>query len=391
MNPRVFYPLHNTIKHYPWGSKQAFSTLFAISDTDGQPQAEIWMGAHPSGCSVVEQPNGTQLPLSELINQEPETTLGLRVSQQFGELPFLLKVLAAQSALSLQVHPEKTYAEQGFLREQQMASGDYHDGNHKPELVYALTPFMAMNGFRPYDDIIHHFELLDAPEIKHALADFKAQRDESGLQHFFIALMQLETAQRSAALARLEEKNNTGVFPQITPYLKKLIQDYPGDIGLLSPLLLHCITLDPGEAMFLWPGTLHAYIQGVAVEVMANSDNVLRAGLTAKKINLPELVRCTHFHSRPENTLTMKPVQEGHFLSYPVPVEDFRFTLSKTNDSVPVMLESVQIILVMSGHAMLSHANGETLNLVVGQSAFIPASTGEYVLSHQGEVCLVSA
>lgn len=383
-----FYRLRNGIKNYSWGSRTALNTLFGVSNPDEQPQAEMWMGAHPAGCSEIET-GSDSVSLLDAIAQSPESVLGARAMDRFGQLPYLLKILAAETALSIQVHPDKRQAEEGYARQGNRVGEDYNDANHKPELVYAITPFMAMNGFRPFQEIVNHFLRLNAPELMPALAEFRGNLTGEGFKHFFVSLMQLAQREKENVLTQLQACLDSGGFTHLQSFITRLMRDYPGNIGILAPLFLHCITLAPGEAMFLRAGTLHAYVHGTAVEVMACSDNVLRAGLTPKKINLPELVKCTVFSETQEQELRLLPDDTGTEQHYSVPVEDFCFSVIGNCQQKRVEVDSAQILLVLSGITTLRDTSGDEMTLFAGQSVFIPAFTASYSITQNELSCLV--
>ncbi|MDO2950481.1 mannose-6-phosphate isomerase, class I, partial [Aeromonas simiae] len=242
--------------------------------------------------------------LADLIAAHPEATLGASAAP-VGALPFLFKVLCAEKALSVQVHPSKGQAQAGFARDN--AAGlaanapnrNYRDDNHKPELVFALTPYQAMNGFRDFAAILALFQLVAAPSLASLVSAFAAEQTPSGLACFFRALLTLQghakeeafAALHAAAMAHREEETFAAVLD--------LFEQYPGDVGLFAPLLLHVVTLAPGQAMYLGAGTPHAYIRGAGLEIMANSDNVLRAGLTGKHMDVEELLSCTRCEPTP--------------------------------------------------------------------------------------------
>lgn len=380
-----FYRMRNGVKNYAWGSRTALNALFCVPNPDEQPQAEIWMGTHPAGCSEIEVGANT-VSLQDAIAKSPDVVLGERTVEKFAGLPFLLKILSAESALSLQVHPDKRQAVEGYARQGNRAGEDYNDANHKPELVYAITPFMAMNGFRPCQEIVNHFLRLSSPELMPALSEF---RHNLRLKHFFVSLMKLAPQEKNNVLCQLDESLQAGGFVHLQDFLIRLQRDYPGDIGVLAPLFLHCITLEPGEAMFLRAGTLHAYVYGTAVEVMACSDNVLRAGLTPKKINLSELVNCTAFSETHEHNLKLVPDIAGNERHYHVPVEDFRFSVMENCQQHRIEVFSAQILLVLEGYTTLRDTYGEEMTFCVGQSVFIPAQTEAYFLTQSGQCCLV--
>lgn len=390
MSQNHFYPLANVVKNYPWGSHSSLNQRFHIVNPDDQPQAELWMGVHPAGISQVNY-QGAPMALSELIARDKNAMLGNSTVERFGELPYLLKILAAKSALSIQVHPQKAQAEKGFASKENSISDapDYNDANHKPELVYAITPFIAMNGFRTMNSIVDNFKSLDIPALNEAVDKLILHPDNNGLKDFFVTLMQISPASKKQAILRLV-KDGASLFDEtIVDITQRLQQHYPNDIGVLAPLYLNCITLQPGEAMFLYPGTLHAYVQGTAVEVMASSDNVLRAGLTNKKINLKELISCTRFESTGNETLLMSPKWQDGQGHYPVPVDDFQFSIFTTVDDYRVQTTSAEILLVIDGNATLQHFTGEKLRLKTGQSVFVPASTNDWTLTTTGVVCRV--
>ena len=383
-----FYRLRNGVKNYAWGSRTALNTLFGVPNPDEQPQAEMWMGAHPAGCSKIET-GSDSVSLLDAIAQSPESVLGVRAMDRFGQLPFLLKILAAETALSIQVHPDKRQAEEGYAQQGNRAGEDYNDANHKPELVYAITPFMAMNGFRPFQETVNHYLRLNAPELMPALAEFRGNLTGEGFKHFFVSLMQLAQREKENVLTQLQACLDSGGFTHLQSFITRLMRDYPGDIGILAPLFLHCITLAPGEAMFLRAGTLHAYVHGTAVEVMACSDNVLRAGLTPKKINLPELVKCTVFREAQEQELRLLPDDTETEQHYSVPVEDFCFSVIGNCQQKRVDVNSAQILLVLKGITTLRDTNGNEMTLFAGQSVFIPAFTASYYITQNEMSCLV--
>ncbi|HDR2474969.1 TPA: mannose-6-phosphate isomerase, class I [Enterobacter soli] len=383
-----FYRLRNGVKNYAWGSRTALNTLFGVPNPDEQPQAEMWMGAHPAGCSEIET-GSDSVSLLDAIAQSPESVLGVRAMDRFGQLPFLLKILAAETALSIQVHPDKRQAEEGYAQQGNRAGENYNDANHKPELVYAITPFMAMNGFRPFQETVNHFLRLNAPELMPALAEFRGNLTGEGFKHFFVSLMLLAQREKENVLTQLQACLDSGGFTHLQSFITRLMRDYPGDIGILAPLFLHCITLAPGEAMFLRAGTLHAYVHGTAVEVMACSDNVLRAGLTPKKINLPELVKCTVFREAQEQELRLLPDDTETEQHYSVPVEDFCFSVIGNCQQKRVDVNSAQILLVLKGITTLRDTNGNEMTLFAGQSVFIPAFTASYYITQNEMSCLV--
>ncbi|WP_367990045.1 mannose-6-phosphate isomerase, class I [Vibrio sp. NTOU-M3] len=386
----VFYPMTNVIQNYAWGSTSSLTQLFDVPNSDNQPQAEIWMGAHPNGCSTIES-DGELTLLSSLIASDKTCFLNPEIAEKFGELPYLFKVLAADKALSIQVHPNKQQAEHGFQLEERLgvalnaSNRNYKDPNHKPELVYALTPYQAMNGFRAIKEIVKHFTALDITILAPLVNSLQQSADEQGLKHFFNGLLSLPQEQKQSATAALMQyaaQHEEAPFPLILALEKQ----YPGDIGLFAPLLLNVITLEPGEAMFLDAETPHAYIKGTGLEIMANSDNVLRAGLTPKYMDVDELVACTRFEEKPFEQLRLQPTSEHGIEEYPIPVDDFRFAIIRDSIQRTLHLNSAEILLPIDAPMVLNHANGERCTVAKGQSVFIPACTEHYQLTCSGRV-----
>lgn len=394
MTTPQFLLMDNAIQNYAWGSTTSISELFDISNPSNEPQAEIWMGAHPRGCSKVLLED-KWLRLDALIEQAPENLLSSTTFQRFGELPYLFKVLAAAQALSIQVHPSKEEAEVGFAKENQAnipldaAERNYKDPNHKPELVYALTEYHALNGFRPLSDVISAFELLNISVLSPLLENLKSAPTEESFQTFFIQLLELDAEKKPLAVDALLSYAEANKSEPLMALIIELSQSYPGDIGLFSPLMLHYVVLEPTQAMYLDARTPHAYLKGTGLEVMANSDNVLRAGLTPKHIDVAELAACTSFAEKPASTLLVEPQQENGALIYPIPVEDFRFAIYPQPSDERVTANSAEIIFAIDEQVTLHHDNGETLTLDKGQSAFIPASTAQYNVTSNGRVARV--
>ncbi|EKM5064980.1 mannose-6-phosphate isomerase [Cronobacter turicensis] len=384
--------LINSVQNYAWGSKTALTELYGVANPEGLPMAELWMGAHPKSSSKIQDDQGRTRALREVIDADKTALLGAPVAERFGELPFLFKVLCADQPLSIQVHPNKKASEEGFARENaagiplDAAERNYKDPNHKPELVFALTPFLAMNAFREFSEIV---SLLQPVAGAHtAIAHFLAEPNADRLRDLFAGLLNMQGEEKSRALAVLKA---TVASQQGEPWdtIRFIAQFYPDDSGLFSPLLLNVVKLNPGEAMFLFAETPHAYLQGVALEVMANSDNVLRAGLTPKYIDIPELVANVKFVAKPAAQLLTQPEKDGAALEFPIPVEDFAFSLHDLQ-SQPQRLaqESAAILFCVEGEAVLSKGD-ERLTLKPGESAFVAANESPVNVSGVGRLARV--
>lgn len=386
-----FFIMKNKIQNYAWGSKDSISKLFGIANPQQQPQAEIWMGAHPNGCSEVEI-NGETYTLSELIAYDKARFLTEKTAASFGELPYLFKVLAADKALSVQVHPSKEEAEIGYAKENAAgialtaANRNYKDPNHKPELVYAITAYQAMNGFRATDDIISNFAKLNIDNLEALVTELRNNPSESGLETFFTQLLSLQGEEKRTAVAELLAWAQSEHTDPLNTLILELAKEYPNDIGLFAPLMLNVITLQPGEAMYLDARTPHAYLKGTGLEVMANSDNVLRAGLTPKHMDVEELAKCTLFKEKPASTLLLQPHEENGALLFPVPVPDFKFALYNSPENTLVTVTSAEILFPIDDDATLIHDSGVKVTISKGQSVFVPAYTTQYQLVSAGRV-----
>lgn len=266
------------------------------------------------------------------------------------------------------------------------AERNYKDPNHKPELVFALTPFLAMNAFREFSEIV---SLLQPVAGAHpAIAHFLQQPDAERLSELFASLLNMQGEEKSRALAILKSALDS---QQGEPWqtIRLISEFYPEDSGLFSPLLLNVVKLNPGEAMFLFAETPHAYLQGVALEVMANSDNVLRAGLTPKYIDIPELVANVKFEAKPANQLLTQPVKQGAELDFPIPVDDFAFSLHDLSDKeTTISQQSAAILFCVEGDATLCKGS-QQLQLKPGESAFIAANESPVTVKGHGRLAHV--
>jgi mannose-6-phosphate isomerase len=387
------YPLENKIQPYAWGSRTAIADLLGAPSPSPLPQAELWMGAHPSAPSLARVA-GELVPLGDVVARAPEAELGPEVTRAFGtRLPFLVKVLAAETPLSLQAHPTIAQAEAGFAADDAQGiprdapNRNYRDRNHKPELICALSPFEALCGFR---DIGRTLELLDALRIaplEPLLGPLRSSRTPEVLRALFLALMQsAKSARRDLVGATLAACANSGPFPNERRWALRLSELYPGDIGVVTMLLLNRVRLEPGGAIFLPAGNLHAYLGGVGVEIMASSDNVLRGGLTPKHIDVPELAKILNFNPGPVPAVT--PEQSGVCHTYRTEAREFelsRIDLRSQSSFCADDRRGPEILLVTEGELAVEPARGATAALARGRSAFVSASDGAYVLRGRGQ------
>ncbi|MBX3199560.1 MAG: mannose-6-phosphate isomerase, class I [Labilithrix sp.] len=373
---------------YPWGSRTAIAALTGRPTPSPGPEAELWMGAHPVAPSLVER-DGARASLDAIIARAPARELGDDVVRELGpRLPFLLKVLAAAEPLSLQAHPTLERARAGFADEEARGvplaapSRNYKDPSHKPELLCALGPFAALSGFRRVDETLRLFDALAIPELAPSLAPLRASRDAAGLAATFEALMTMpDDLRRRAVEATVAAAARTsGAFPRERALVGRLAALYPDDVGVVSALLLELVHLEPGEAIYLGAGNLHAYLEGTGVEIMASSDNVLRGGLTKKHVDVPELIRVLDFGAAPPAVLRPRALDD-HEAVYDTPALEFRLSRIRVDRSLTRATRGPEILLVTEGAARVSG-----LAVAQGGSVFVPADTKSYTLAGDATV-----
>jgi mannose-6-phosphate isomerase len=374
--------LVGVVQPYAWGSPTVIPELLGVEPT-GQPQAELWFGAHPLAPSTAAGE-----PLDKIVDRDPQSVVGAASVAAFGpRLPFLLKIIAADRPLSLQAHPSRRQAEEGWAREE--AAGiprdaphrTYRDGWPKPEVLCALRQTEALCGFREPGETYALFGQLGVGRPVMALLDPLADESVPAMERLCVVfgrLLRLETADRPlvdevlAAAAGLVEAD-----PEVQAFARTATEIgsfYPGDPGVLAALLMNRITLRPYEALYLPAGNLHAYLSGGGVEIMANSDNVMRGGLTPKHIDVTELLRVVDF--TPGFGGLVEPRQEAPGVwHYPVPAPEFAlWRLELGDDAVPVpAYGSGRILLVTEGSVSL-RSGEEELELGRGESALLTAA-----------------
>jgi mannose-6-phosphate isomerase len=393
------FAISTALQDYAWGSPTAIPLALGI-DPDGSPVAEAWFGAHDAAPSraQVRGAEGDQ-PLGAVLEAEPEAMLGQDLVARFGpSLPYLLKLIAADGPLSLQVHPHVAAAREGYARED--AAGvpldaphrNYRDRNHKPELVYALTRFEALCGFRAPRRAAELLEDLDAPLAKELHDVLVAQPTAAGIEAAFTRLLRPETRPDAAAVqgvvdacaARLEEGSPS---PRADRTVVRLAQSYPGDPGIVTSLLLNPVTLHPGDALFVPAGGVHAYLKGLGVEIMASSDNVLRAGLTPKHVDVDELLRNVDYVAAPPIRIAPERFHGATRVFY-APVDDFELSVTELIDDDPHPLpgRGPRILLCLEGWMEVSASSGDSLKLGRGRAAFVPASDGALTVRGTGRL-----
>ena len=372
----------NQAREYAWGSRTLISDYFGIPAT-GAPMAEIWFGTHDGSPSQLSDGSGT-------------------LTQKLGRsLPFLLKILAADSPLSIQAHPDSVQAKVGFDQENAKGIGlsspsrNYKDEHHKPELIVAVTDFEALAGFKPLADIQQLFS--DLADHQGVSAGFRTMAtnwlnllgEPDGLRKLFLSI----AGSRSnldgfnAELASLAEGEARFALAERLNLL------HPGDPGVVMALLMNHVYLDPGEALFLDAGKPHAYLQGLGIEVMASSDNVLRGGLTQKHVDVAELEKIIKFESSEQLVIHPKEISKGLF-HYECEAEDFNVYRAELSGSVVMAdlnLPGESIVLCAAGEVALSNSIDEREVLRRGEAAYLAADSKRFTLAGSGTAFIATA
>lgn len=397
-------PISGTVQHYEWGGYSFFPGLLGTPNPDNRPFAELWLGAHPNAPAVARVGNES-IPLDALFAEHGAELMGEVAANRFGgRLPYLFKVLDARQMLSIQAHPTKAQAEAGFARENnagvplKAGNRNYKDDNHKPEVHVALTEFHMLHGFQPLGQIAKEFERV--PELSPLMPDFAKRLHEAGsdeearqalLRELYERIMTLPQSEVDDLLNPLLERLAGVTSDKSSPdfWAARAATEFPlpdghRDRGIFSVYLLNLVHLSPGQGTYQAAGTLHAYLEGVNMELMANSDNVLRGGLTPKHVDVPELLTVVDFASG------TPPVLDGESVSpvetiYPTPATEFvlsRITLSGQESYTAHAETGVDTLFVLDGPVRIEAA-GETQTLGRGHAVLVPFG-GEYVVTAQG-------
>ena len=377
------YRLINQAQGYVWGSTSTIPN-FLGGDTSGEPVAEVWMGTHALAPSTVEAERGERLPLTEVA----------------GELPFLMKILAADKPLSLQVHPSRALAEAGFAAEEAQGialdapNRSYKDPHHKPEMAYALTTFDSLVGFRPTAEILRVLSGIDTPLTQRLAEQLRAKPGFKGIVRMLAGLLdedhpvgpdeirRVADACRDALDRGMDIKRAYATAVEVAVY-------FPEDVGTVVSLLLNRLTLQPGEAAFLGAGIIHAHLSGMCLEVMACSDNVLRAGLTTKHIDRQGLVRC--LDKGMSRVARVTPHQVGFSTDVFSPdVDEFALAVTQCSladvDGVELPSRGARILICTGGYVDLENEAGQSIKMARGDSVFASASDGLLKARGIGEV-----
>ncbi len=376
--------LQPVIQSYPWGSRHAIADLQGRAVPALRPEAELWMGAHPSAPSGAA---GTTL--DAVIAADPDRELGPRCVTRFGpRLPFLLKVLSADRALSIQVHPSRAQAEAGFRR----SPRDYVDDWPKPELLCALTPFELLAGLRTPPDAAALLHVLAVPELAPIAAELDAATSPQALADALASILtwpdpgQLISAVVAACFA-LEAVG--GPYAPACAAVVREAGHHPGDLGVVAMLLMRHAVLAPGQAVFMPAGGLHSYLRGTGVEVLANSDNVVRAGLTGKHVDVRELLKLLD----PAVTVPiLAPILLGEGVSwFDTPAPEFRlFAADLAERAIILPGAGPRIALCTDGTAALRSQSDQAVKLSRGESCFVSAADGPLQVSGPAHLFLAA-
>jgi len=372
------------VRPYAWGSRYGIAILQGRPVPSAGPEAELWMGAHPSAPSGLDR-GGRPTTLDAVIAADPDRELGHRSVARFGpRLPFLLKVLSADQALSIQVHPSRAQAEAGFRAENErgLALGDpnrnYVDDWPKPELLCALTPFEALAGLRTPADAA---EILRALAVDQLVPLAAGLEDGTGdLRGALRSVLQWPASGRQELVGRVVEacerlEAEDGPYAGACTAALRVAMQHPGDLGMVALLLMRHSVLEPGDAVFMPAGGLHAYLRGTGIEVLANSDNVVRAGLTGKHVDVPELLKLLD-PAVVVPVLSPGPVADG-VAGFDTPAPEFRlYLLDLAAEPLTLPGTGPRILLCTEGAVMLRNQAGDAVKLGRGESCFVSAADG---------------
>jgi mannose-6-phosphate isomerase len=388
------------VMRYPWGSAEAVTRILGIPNPGGEPVAELWYGAHVRGPSLVGDGSRT---LREELGERGDELIGPELVNRYGgELPFLFKVLSAEKGLSIQAHPSKSQAEEGFAREDRdgiprdAPHRNYRDDNHKPEGMLALEDFWALSGFRSPEDIAEGLRSAGAKTLSGELLSALENAPETGnsrssgdgnprLREFYRRLMlaprEDQLALLSELLAEIPESVSLRDDDPRWYWIAELNRQFPDDPGALAPLYLNVILLKPGQVLYMDAGLLHAYLRGTGFEIMANSDNVLRGGCTGKHVDVAELLKVLRFTDSPP--LVSRAHDDGWYDS---PFAEFQIAWMRPGAAEHPDFRSSSglgtrpaIILVREGKIHIEEG-GAVLDLKRGQGCFVPAGDTDILL-----------
>ncbi len=396
---KKLFSLKGKVQNYAWGGTKYIPKLLGLHE-DGNPCAEYWLGAHVNAPSILQTSDGYQ-PLDDYLKSNLSELLGTEIAQKFGRLPFLFKVLDVKDMLSIQVHPTKKEAEKGFKYENDKGiplnapNRNYKDDNHKPEIMVALSEFWLLHGFLPKDKLVQ--TLKSIPEFVHLLPIF----EEKGYFGLYKQVMEQSEAASNRILQPLANRivplYKTGKLDKSNPdyWAAKAVVDSEDkttlDKGIYSIYFFNIVKANKGEAVFQDAGIPHAYLEGQNMELMANSDNVLRGGLTPKHVDVPELLKHIAFEETHPNIMLGAIQEDGIERIYKSPAPDFELSqmIFASGDKYHSKAKTAQILMVIEGEVKISEGD-TSLVLSKGQSAFLSAGS-DYNISAPHSAVLYKA
>ena len=389
--------LEPAFKYYEWGSETAIQEITGRKELEGKTAAEMWMGDHPSGANFLV--DGTEkIPFHDLVKEKPDKILGKNVSKKYRKsLPFLFKVLAASKPLSIQSHPSRKQAEEGFERENILEipmddfTRGYKDSNHKPEIILALTSFKMMKGFRSYSSIRDNLKKYcpaTSQWIIKEMGDVKDLTESKKLKKFFKTIMSCSCSDTGRMIDEALKNSQKEEFKDKleSDFIRKFSEYYPDDAGILSPIYLNCSVLEKGEAVYIPAGELHAYVEGTGIELMANSDNVFRGGLTPKHVDREELYKILKYRTT-EIRKTDKKVN-GCEKIFTTESEEFLLSeiiVDKENNYVSDEDRNIDILICYEGSAEVECESSKSgITVMKGDSFVLPSAARKYTITGEG-------
>ncbi|WP_228373755.1 mannose-6-phosphate isomerase, class I [Demequina maris] len=393
------YRLQPALQNYAWGMTEVLEDLVGLPHS-GDPVAEAWWGAHTSapalaiaahhdGADEAGLHAGDALPLDELISRIPETMLGPDLAGRWERLPYLLKVLAIAKPLSLQVHPTLDQAEAGYKDEDQRGvpadapTRTFKDRSHKPEMIVALTPMTLLAGFRPANAVAQDLVWLGQPCTRRWAEELANATEPTVALGQYIQKV-LRDPEAPAALEALVEVGGRSGVPESLAVASAAALEFPGDPGALVAIALNVVRLTPGQACFTTAGVIHSYQSGVGVEIMANSDNVVRAGLTPKPVDIDLLVALTDGTPTPPPRVITE--RDGAVTRFPTPVDEF--ALSMVERGSAAFEPGPRIVLAVDGTAAV-HGERGSVSLARGEAVFVPHGDGRLMVDAVGSTFVV--
>ena len=368
--------LSPNIQHYHWGDYSFIPELQGRPKGD-QPEAELWMGAHPTSPSrTVESDRG----LDDIIANDPQNTLGPQAGDFQNELPFIMKILAIREPLSIQVHPNAQQAEEGFTSAQSNLTGaqSYSSPRGKEEVVCALTETDLKFGFREVNEIYAIIDAVGHSDFSRLKESLSRETSAEGLKEAIQKILSTDsdTIRSIAATVLCSDMSATVINEKETKYFTSLVETYPDDPGLLLFLLMNFITLEPGDFLYVSPGVTHAYLRGNVVEITSNSDNVIRCGLTPKHINVDEFFSIASFVS--EQPQIQTPVESVHTYESPTP---FTLTRLNLNEEFEATLQGPEILISTQNNFTITNKSENSFHVEQGHPVWVPFSDTSYKIT----------